>query len=103
MKFASGARRVKQVSHGAADNRADNSEHHCPCDGKVHVHERLGDATHEEADKDIPDEMKHIFRCNFCDLEIQPIAIAKSPIESDAKEMTNDKCRITKEARMTND
>ena len=72
MKFASGARRVKQVSHGAADNRADNSEHHCPCDGKVHVHERLGDATHEEADKDIPNEMKHIFVVTSVILKFNP-------------------------------
>ena len=68
MKFASGARGVKQVSHGAANNRADNTEHHCPRDREVRVHKRLGDATHEEADKDIPNEMKHIFRCTFCDL-----------------------------------
>jgi hypothetical protein len=25
------------------------------------MHERLGDTTHEEANKDIPDEMKHYF------------------------------------------
>jgi hypothetical protein len=25
------------------------------------MHERLGDTTHEEADKDIPDEVKHYF------------------------------------------
>jgi hypothetical protein len=66
----------------------------------MRMHERLGDTTHEEANKDIPDEMKHIFPSNFCDLEINS-AIAKLPIGSHAKEMTNDKCRMTKDARMT--
>ncbi len=28
------------------------------------MHERLGDTTYEEADKDIPNEMKHIFVLN---------------------------------------
>ena len=72
MKFASGARRVKQVSHSAADNRADNSEHDCPRDRKVHVHERLSDATREEADKDIPNEMKHIFVVTSVILKFNP-------------------------------
>jgi hypothetical protein len=35
-------------------------------------------------------------------LEINP-AIAKFRIRSHAKEMTNDKCRMTNEVRMTND
>jgi hypothetical protein len=63
------------------------------------MHEGLGHTTHEEADENIPNEVKHVFPSSFCDLEINP-AIAKLPIRSHAKEMTNDKCRITKEARM---
>jgi hypothetical protein len=27
----------------------------------MRMHQSFGDATHEEADKDIPDEMKHCF------------------------------------------
>jgi hypothetical protein len=27
----------------------------------MHVHERLGDATYEEADEEIPNEVKHMF------------------------------------------
>jgi hypothetical protein len=27
----------------------------------MRMHERLGDTTHDEANKDIPNEMKHIF------------------------------------------
>jgi hypothetical protein len=68
----------------------------------MRMHERLGHATHEEADEDIPNEVKHVFLSNFCDLEINP-AIVKFTIRSHAKEMTNDKCRMTKEARMTTD
>jgi hypothetical protein len=49
------------MSHGAADNRADDTEHDCPRDREVRVHEGLGDTTHEEADKNIPNEMKHRF------------------------------------------
>ena len=61
MKFAPCTRRIKQVGHSAADNRADNTEDDCPHDREMRVHERFGHTTHEEADKDIPDEMKHIF------------------------------------------
>jgi hypothetical protein len=31
----------------------------------MRMHERLGDTTHEEANKDVPDEMKHIFLLTF--------------------------------------
>lgn len=61
MKFASRTWWIKQVGHCAADNRADDTEHHCPRDRQMRMHERLGDTTHEEADEEIPDEMKHIF------------------------------------------
>ena len=61
MKFASGAWRIKQVGHSAADNRTDNTEHDCPRDRQMRMHQRLGDATDEEADKDIPNKVKHIF------------------------------------------
>jgi hypothetical protein len=61
MKFASGAWRIKQVGYGSADNRADNTEHNCPRDREMRLHERLGDAACEKTDKDIPDEVKHIF------------------------------------------
>jgi hypothetical protein len=36
-------------------------------------------------------------------LEIQPVATAKLRIGGDVKEMTNDKCQMTKEARIKND
>ena len=49
------------MSHRAAENRADNTEHDCPRDRQMRMHERLGHATHEEADEDIPNEVKHIF------------------------------------------
>jgi hypothetical protein len=61
VKFAPRTGRVKQMSHGASDYRADNTEHDCPRDREMRVHKRLGDATHEEADKDIPNQMKHVF------------------------------------------
>ena len=61
MKFAPCAGRIKQVGHGAADNRADDTEHDCPHDGQMRVHEGLCDTTHEEPNKDIPNEMKHCF------------------------------------------
>jgi hypothetical protein len=61
MKFASGAWRVKQMSHRPADNRADDTEHDCPRNREVRMHERFGDTTHKETDKDIPNEMKHCF------------------------------------------
>ena len=60
------------MGHRAADNRADNTEHDCPHDRQMRMHERLGDATYEEADENIPNEVKHIFLFNFCDLEINP-------------------------------
>jgi hypothetical protein len=46
-----------------------------------------------------------MFRCNFYDLEIQPLAIVKFQIGSDVKEMTNDKCerRRKPEGQMTNE
>jgi hypothetical protein len=87
MKFASGAWRIKQMGHSAPDNRANNTEQDCPRDRQMRMHECLGDTTHEEPNKDIPDEVKHVFLFNFCDLEINP-AIAKFPIRSHAKEMT---------------
>jgi len=59
----------------------------------MRVHERLGHASHDEADKDIPNEVKHIFPSNFCDLEINP-AISKLPVGSHAKEMTKSECRM---------
>jgi hypothetical protein len=49
------------VSHGASDDRADNAEYDRPGDRKMCMHERFGDTTHEEANKDVPNEMKHIF------------------------------------------
>jgi hypothetical protein len=61
MKFTSCAGWIKQVGHGAADNRADDTEHDCPHDREMRVHERLCDTTHEEPNKDIPNEMKHYF------------------------------------------
>ena len=85
MKFAPCTGRIKQVGHRTANDRADNTEHDRPRDRQMHVHERLGDATYEEADEDIPNEVKHIFRCNFYDLEIQPVAVAKLPIGSACK------------------
>ncbi len=96
MKFAPCTGRIKQVSHSTADDRADNTEYDRPRDRQMRMHERLGDTTYEEADEDIPNEVKHVFLSSFCDLEINP-AIAKFRIRSHAKEMTNDKCRMTKE------
>ena len=61
MKFAPCTGRIKQVSHGTANDRADNTEHDRPRDRQMHVHERLGDTTYEEADEEIPNEVKHIF------------------------------------------
>lgn len=61
MKFASCTWRIKQVRYSAANDRADNTEHDCPRDRQMRMHERLGHASHEEADEDIPNEMKHIF------------------------------------------
>ena len=60
MKFAPCTGRIKQVSHGTADDRADNTEHDRPGDRQVRMQERLGDTTYEEADEDIPNEVKHI-------------------------------------------
>jgi hypothetical protein len=60
MKFASGAWRIKQMGHSAADNRANDTEHDCPHDRQVCMHERLGNTTHEEPNKDVPDEMNHV-------------------------------------------
>jgi hypothetical protein len=88
MKFASCAWWIRQVSHRAADNRANNPEHDCPRDRKMRVHERLGDAAHKEPDKDIPNEMKHYFLLVTSAIWKSTLAIAKSPIESHAKEMT---------------
>jgi hypothetical protein len=86
MKFASCTGRIKQVGHGASDNRADNTKYDCPRDRQMRMHERLGHTTDEEADEDIPNEVKHSFPSNFCDLEIQPLAVAKLPIRSHPKE-----------------
>ena len=60
MKFAPCTGRIKQVSHSTADDRADNTEHDRPRDRQMRMHERLGDTTYEEADEDIPNEVKHI-------------------------------------------
>ena len=102
MKFAPCTGRIKQVGHGTADDRADNTEHDRPRDRQMHMHERLGDTTYEEADEEIPNEVKHIFLVTST-IGNSTVAIAELPIGSDIKEMTNDKCRMTKEARMTND
>ena len=61
MKLASGAWRIKQMSYSAADDRADNAENDCPRDRQMRMHQGLGHTTHQEADKDIPNEMKHDF------------------------------------------
>jgi len=61
MKFAPRTGRIKQVGHRTADYRADNTEHDRPCDRQMHMHERLGDTTYEEADEEIPNEVKHMF------------------------------------------
>jgi hypothetical protein len=61
MKFAPRTGRIKEVGHRTADYRADNTEHDRPCDRQMHMHERLGDTTYEEADEEIPNEVKHIF------------------------------------------
>jgi len=61
MKFAPCTGRIKQVGHRTADYRADNTEHDGPRDGQMHMHERLGDTTYEEADEEIPNEVKHMF------------------------------------------
>jgi hypothetical protein len=102
MKLASCAWRIKQVSHGAPDNRAHDTEHDCPGDREMRMHERLGDTTNEEANKHIPNEMKHCFLLVTPAIWKSTVAIAKSAIQSHAKEMTNDKCRMMKESRMPN-
>ena len=61
MKFAPCTGRIKQVSHSTADDRADNTEYDRPRDRQMRVHERLGDTTYEEADEDIPNEVKRTF------------------------------------------
>jgi hypothetical protein len=119
MKFASSAWRVKQMSHRAADNRAEDTEHNCPRDREVRVHERFGDTTHKEADKDIPDEMKHYFllltpdsakitSSNIRTAGAQPFKnFASAAIFQDlecqreAVKMKKPEWRITKKTRMT--
>jgi hypothetical protein len=98
VKFAPCTWRIKQVGYSAANDRADDTEHDGPRDRQMHMHERLGHTSHEETDEDIPNEVKHIFLSNFCDLEINP-AIAKLPIGS-RKRNDEIQCRMTKEARM---
>jgi len=61
MKFAPCAGGIKQVSDRTADDRADNTQHDRPRDRQMHVHERFGDATREEADEEIPNKVKHVF------------------------------------------
>jgi hypothetical protein len=61
MKFAPCTGRIKQVGHRTADDRADNTEHDRPRNGQMRMHERFGDTTYEEADEEIPNEVKHIF------------------------------------------
>jgi hypothetical protein len=39
----------------------DNTEYDRPRDRQMRMHERLGDTTYEEADEDIPNEVKHTF------------------------------------------
>src|SRR6266481_8190206 len=59
MKSAAGAWRIKQMCYSAADNRADNAKHHCPCDRQMCVQQRFRDTARNETDKNVPDKMKH--------------------------------------------
>ena len=61
MKSASCAWWIKQMRYRSADNRADNSKHHCPCDRQMCMHKRFRDTAREEPDNDISDKMKHDF------------------------------------------
>ena len=49
------------MGYSAANDRADDTEHDGPRDRQMHMHERLGHTSHEEADEDIPNQVKHIF------------------------------------------
>src|SRR5436309_16042937 len=64
MKSASCAWWIKQMRYRSADNRADNSKHHCPCDRQMCMHKRFRDTAREEPDNHMPDKTKHDFlRC----------------------------------------
>jgi len=94
MKFAPCTGRIKQVGHGTADDRADNTEHDRPRDRQMHMHERLGDTTYEEADEEIPNEVKHIF--------LVTSTIGNST-RSDSKIADRKRCKRNAEGEMPND
>jgi len=52
-------RRSEHVSYGPADDGADNTEHDGPEDGHMHVHHGLRYDARDQADQDIPNEVKH--------------------------------------------
>jgi hypothetical protein len=61
---ACAARTRKHVGDCSAKERPDDSEHDCPKDRHVRVHDRFGDRACDQANKDVPDKVKHIFfRC----------------------------------------
>jgi len=50
----------------------------------MRVLQRFGDAARKKTDNDVPDEVKHIFPFESCDLEDET-QIIKWPVGSDAK------------------
>ena len=60
----------------------------------MHMHERLGDTTYEEADEEIPNEVKHIF--------LVTSTIGNST-RSDSKIADRKRCKRNDEGEMPND
>ena len=52
-------RRREQVSYSPAEDAADDTDHNGPEEGHVHVQHRLRDDAGNQADQDVPNEMKH--------------------------------------------
>lgn len=60
MKFRAGTGSGKQVRHESADNRSYQTEHDRPKQRHVHVHDRFRNKSRNQADDDVPDEMKQV-------------------------------------------
>jgi hypothetical protein len=55
----------KHVGNAAADDRSDDAERDRPEKRHVHVHDVFRDNPRNEADKEIPDQVKHAFSPSF--------------------------------------
>lgn len=60
------------MGYGAANNRADNTQHDRLRDRQVRMQQRFRDATRKKTNNDIPDKMKRVLLVAFCYFEINP-------------------------------